>query len=1287
MRQKNRVFSFLLLLTLCLPTSFFALENTTTSLSLPLVKIGVLANRPKNHIKTQWEPLAKYLNVTLPNYHFEIYPFTYQDIDADIANQKLDFIITNPIHYVILRKRFALSLTLATIAMVENGVETTHFGGVIFTRNDENTIHTLQDIKGKSIAITNQNSLGGFYAQAYELFQLGINLEEETTLLSAGVPYENIFHRVLSHSADVGFIRTGILEKMVLEGKFKKDDFKIIKAASIPDFPVLLSTKLYPEWPLAALAHVNEKLVRNVTSSVLKLEENGLISQSIGIYGFRIPANYDDVEKILQEMHIPPFENAFSATIQELWNTYRTVILVGTTILFLFLWYSLFVLWRKNRQLSESEFLYNKLSEHTKTMDWEVTAEGLYTYVSPHTESLLGYTPQEIVGKLFFYDLCPQEDKEAFTQKVYNRFETKGEYYHHERRILKKNGEILWVAVYGMPILDKNGILKGYRGSNTDISARKVALDELKESEARFKVLHNASFGGIAIHEQGLMLECNEGLSKLFGYTRQELIGMDSLLLISPQTRDFVITHIQQNYEKPYEAEGMHKNGTLFPIRVEGRSIPYQGRDVRVVEFRDITNDKKAQERLQLAAKVFETAREAIIITDKNEIIIDVNDAFSHITGYSREEALGQTPRMLSSDYHPKEFFTTMWQSILQKGHWYGEIWNKRKNGELYIELATFTAICDVNNEIQHYIALFSDITTIKQHEHQLEHIALHDALTNLPNRLLFAERLHQGMIQAKRHEQSLVVAYLDLDGFKTINDTYGHEIGDQLLITLATYMKDTLREGDTLARMGGDEFVAVFQDVNSVESTLPMLKRLLDAAATNITIGSINLQVSASLGVTFYPQSEDLEADQLLRQADQAMYQAKLAGKNRYHIFDSIQDRSVRDFHESLEHIRHALQANEFVLYYQPKINMRTGALSGVEALIRWNHPERGILSPAEFLPIIENHSLSIDLGNWVITTALQQITQWQHEGLSIPISINIGAQQLQDKGFLDNLRASLAAYPTVEPSFLSLEILETSALEDLVGVSFLMKECLLLGVHFAMDDFGTGYSSLTYLKKLPISLLKIDQSFVRDMLEDTDDLSILKGILGLATAFNTEIIAEGVETIEHGEMLLQLGCELAQGYGIARPMPAEKISPWLDSWKPHPSWMEITPIESKHFHFLLAIVKHRAWLKPIENYILKKISLPPTIRNADECDFSMWIETKALSPYNKTHIQTIKRLHRELHSLAEESCMLQGRGEHKQAMLGLETMHTISYTMCDILKQLSYAKPKTPKKDQKYA
>ena len=583
--------------------------------------------------------------------------------------------------------------------------------------------------------------------------------------------------------------------------------------------------------------------------------------------------------------------------------------------------------------------------------------------------------------------------------------------------------------------------------------------------------------------------------------------------------------------------------------------------DIEIIEqtasIVSIAIEKKlAEEKLKRAASVFTHANEGIVITDGNASIIEVNETFTHITGYSNSDVLGKNPKIFKSGRHSSEFYKNMWAEINKVGHWRGEIWNRRKNGEIYPEMLTISAVKNVDGMVQHYVSLSTDITQTKKAQEQLERIAHYDLLTNLPNRVLLAERLSQAMKQHTSDDRSLGVAFMDLDGFKEVNDRYGHDIGDQFLVEVSKRINRAIRQYDTLARIGGDEFIIIMGGLKNFHECEHVLKQVLKAAATPVSIGRLVAKVSASIGVTLYPQ-DNVDAEQLIRHADQAMYVAKQAGKNRYYQFDTEHDNAINLQHRSIDNICAAIENKEFVLYYQPKVNMRTGEVIGVEALIRWQHPTKGLLSPAAFLPLIEGHSVSLILGEWVIETALKQLTQWQNDGVNLSISVNISAYQLQQTNFTEMLESILAQYPLVDSHGLELEILETSALSDTYQVSSTMHACHKLGVRFALDDFGTGYSSLTYLKRLPAYMIKIDQSFVRDMLDDSDDLAIVEGVVGLAKVFEREVIAEGVETIEHGEALMKLGCELAQGYGIARPMPGKDILQWISYWQSDSPWL----------------------------------------------------------------------------------------------------------------------------------
>ena len=710
--------------------------------------------------------------------------------------------------------------------------------------------------------------------------------------------------------------------------------------------------------------------------------------------------------------------------------------------------------------------------------------------------------------------------------------------------------------------LDDGGWVRTY----ADVTDYTQAIADRSESEALWKFALEGSGAGVwdwdPVHARG---RYSPLYKTLLGYAADlpdaDLPRWEERL--HPEDRAAALAALQRHYDggsPTYVSEHrllcqdghyrwMHERGMVMRRDARGVALRTVGTTT------DISARKQAEQRLRLAASVFTHTMEGIVITDAAGTIVDVNDAFSRITGYHHDEAVGQTPRILSSGRQGPEFYAGMWRALLTVGQWSGEIWNRRRNGEVYAEILTISAVRNAAGVTTHYVALFTDITAHKEHERQLEHIAHFDALTGLPNRVLLGDRLQQAMLRCNRQERALAVAFLDLDGFKGINDAHGHDVGDDLLIAVGQRMKSVLREGDSLARIGGDEFVAVLVDLDRPDACEPVLDRLLAAAAEPVAVGGHVLRVSASIGVTLYPQ-DGVDADLLMRHADQAMYLAKQSGRNRWHLFDLAHDTAAKSQRESLEQIREAFDLGQFVLYYQPKVNMRTGRLVGAEALIRWQHPQRGVLPPAAFLPTMEGHPISLEVGDWVIATALSQMATWRAQGLHVPVSVNIGAGQLQQAGFAARLAERLRRVPDIPPGCLELEVLETSALEDIAQVSEVMQACKALGVRFALDDFGTGYSSLTYLKRLPADMIKIDQSFVRDMLEDSEDRAIVEGVVGLARVFRREVIAEGVETRAHGMVLLELGCELAQGYGVARPMPADQLPAWAAQWQAAPAW-----------------------------------------------------------------------------------------------------------------------------------
>ncbi|WP_431065611.1 putative bifunctional diguanylate cyclase/phosphodiesterase [Methylotuvimicrobium sp.] len=563
---------------------------------------------------------------------------------------------------------------------------------------------------------------------------------------------------------------------------------------------------------------------------------------------------------------------------------------------------------------------------------------------------------------------------------------------------------------------------------------------------------------------------------------------------------------------------------------------------------------KRTELKLRLAATVFESTLEGIMITDAKTNIISVNEAFCEITGYGTEEIIGCTPAMFESERHSKAFFRQLWDILNKTGQWRGEIWNRRKSGEVFPAWVNISAVPNIaDDKIGHYVAVFTEITELKLSEERLNYLAHHDPLTGLPNRLLFQDRLAQGILQAQRGKSMIAVMFLDLDRFKLINDTLGHPIGDELLVAVAERLRRCARETDTIARLGGDEFAVILSSMTREEDVEHVAQKIIQALSSVFCVGGHEVFVTTSIGITFYPGLNN-DRSKLLEQADVAMYHAKKHGRNNYQYYTADMNAAAYERLMLETNLRRALEREEFRLYYQPQIDVQTGVVTGVEALIRWQSPELGLVSPGEFIPLLEETGLIVPVGEWVIETACRQMKEWLDAGYAaMTMAVNLSARQFHQVDLVEKI-AQILQELSLPPELLELELTESMVMESVDSAIEILHKLKRMGVKVAIDDFGTGVSSLGYLKHFPIDTLKISHDFVLNLPRDSVDASIASAVINLARNMQLSSVAEGVENSEQMDFLCAQDCERLQGYLFSRPVPAEKIAELLGTWQAMP-------------------------------------------------------------------------------------------------------------------------------------
>ncbi|RDE24957.1 EAL domain-containing protein [Motiliproteus coralliicola] len=806
------------------------------------------------------------------------------------------------------------------------------------------------------------------------------------------------------------------------------------------------------------------------------------------------------------------------------------------------------------KALRESEIRFREFADIAAHWLWEMDADLRFSYFSAPLKTYLGVNPDSLIGKTRWDLMGENGSSESWKahQQVLQRREPFRDF---EYDANLPNGEVRVFRISGNPIFDATDRFLGYRGVGLDVTEEVQSHREARLLRQRLEdSLEAITEGFLVFDSQHRLLMCNSAY-------RNSAKGVAHLLQPGLHIKELNRALIESGLIQVPKAQWGHwlqERWERF-LRCD-RQLTYPTRDGQWIEVdqyrtqdggtliirRDITERVRNEERLRLAATVFENTQEGIIIADPSQAIVAVNPAFVSLTGYTESDVLGKTPRILSSGRHDKAFYDELKHCLIRDGYWSGEIWNKRKSGEVFPEWLSITQVHDETGQLLNYVAVFSDISVVKESEQRLEYLAHHDPLTELPNRLLFMAKLDQALKRIKREHHAVAVMFLDLDHFKHVNDSLGHAAGDRLLVDVAKRLREGLREQDTIARIGGDEFTVLAEDLDDRYAVDQVVSKILAQFEEPFLLEGRWFHLSASVGISIAPEN-GTEGSTLLRNADTALYKVKEQGRNGYRYYSAEFTRQAQQRIELEQQLREAIKQQQFVIYYQPQVRLDNCQIIGAEALVRWEHPQRGRLAPNEFIPLAEQTGLICKLGQWVLNEACRQMQTWLGAGYRLEtMSVNFSKRQLTEGNFVEQVNQALRS-SNLPASFLEMEIVESLIMEQSDEVMAALDELRLMGVSLAIDDFGTGYSSLAYLKQLPVGTLKIDRSFVRDIPDDPSDCAIVKAIMALADSLQLEVVAEGVETAEQATFLSDILCPKAQGYYYRPPISAQAFEALL--------------------------------------------------------------------------------------------------------------------------------------------
>jgi diguanylate cyclase (GGDEF)-like protein/PAS domain S-box-containing protein len=804
------------------------------------------------------------------------------------------------------------------------------------------------------------------------------------------------------------------------------------------------------------------------------------------------------------------------------------------------------------RNLSEQRLRLAVRSAQIGIYDHDHLSDTLY--LSPELQDIFGFGPDETVylQQLMECVFAEDRDKLATAIGVAHNPSSDGSM-SLEHRITRRDGEIRWLDVRSQTIFEGEGNdRRKVRsiGVVTDITQRR--RDQHTLQMMKFSIDHMGD-KVTWINSEAKVLYANIAACQSLGYTQEEMLRMS----VPDFDPDFPTGAWPQHWEdlkkyKSFTFESRHrtKDGRIYPVEISINYMRFEDEEYNCGYARDISKRKQIEEELRIAATTFES-QEAILITDRHANILRVNQAFQDMTGYGADELIGRNPRIFKSGRHDADFYRAMWLELLKSGRWSGEIWDRRKNGEIYPKAVTITAVFNDRQQVSNYVSVSRDISRIKETEREIHQLAFYDQLTKLPNRRLLLDRLQHTIAGSTRHGWHAALIFLDLDRFKTINDTQGHIMGDRLLIEAGLRLKNCVRESDSVARLGGDEFVVVLEelsgDANEAAAQAALIvEKIREELSKAYALNKYNYISTASIGINLFRGHQESVED-LLKHADIAMYQAKTAGRNTVRFYDPTMQTAIEVRADLEDELRQALPKQQFRLHYQIQVDKLRRPL-GAEALLRWEHPKRGLVPPADFIIITEDTGLIVPIGLWVLQTACAQLQVWRHDELTrnLILAVNVSAKQFRQADFVSQVKRILLE-SGAPPSHLKLELTESTVLENVEDTITKMRELKLLGVSFSMDDFGTGYSSLQYLKMLPLDQIKIDRSFVRDITFDPNDDAIAQTIIAMSKALGLHVIAEGVETETQREFLERHDCHAFQGYLFGKPLPIAQFEDLL--------------------------------------------------------------------------------------------------------------------------------------------